>query len=159
MSIVHTWAMFFLRNLKNMSCMVPCWASTGSTSVPIWGARVRSNTVRRRLFIVLMTAAHISPNVFSLRKFLRNIQGLFHTVHSNIHLLYITFIRTFTSFILYVLFTYSLLRIFMAGWLPLGFLCPIQSYSSRTEKNSKNILEKVTFYILSGFFLNWGFVS
>jgi hypothetical protein len=34
------------------------------------------------------------------------------------HLLYITFIRTFTSFILYILFTYSLLRIFMAGWLP-----------------------------------------
>jgi hypothetical protein len=121
MSNVHTWAMFFLRHLANMSCMVPFWASTGSGSVPIWGARVRSHAVLRRLFIVLITAAHISSNVFSLWKFLSNIQGLFLTVHSNIihtYYTYITFIHRFTSFILYVLFTYSLLRIFMAGWLP-----------------------------------------
>jgi hypothetical protein len=76
--------MFFLRNLANMSCMVPFWASTGSGFVPIWGARDRSHAVQRRLFILLMTAAHISPDVFSLRKFLSNIQELFLTVQSNI---------------------------------------------------------------------------
>ncbi len=71
--------------------------------------------------IVLMTAAHISPNVFSLWKFLSNIQGLFLTVQAiSFTPLYITFIRTFTSFILNVLFTYSLLWIFVAGWLPLA---------------------------------------
>jgi hypothetical protein len=49
---------------------------------PQFGARVRSHTVRRRLFIVLMTAAHISPNVFSLPNFLSNIHVLFLTIHS-----------------------------------------------------------------------------
>ncbi len=71
---VHTWASFFLRHLANMSFMVPFWASTDSDSVPIWGACVRSHAVRRRLFVVLMTAAHISPNVFSLWMFLSNVQ-------------------------------------------------------------------------------------
>ncbi len=27
------------------------------------------------------------------------------------------------------------------------------------EMNSNNVLEKAIFYILSGFFLNWGFMS
>ncbi len=38
LSNIHTWAMFFLRHLANMSFMVPFWASTNSGSVPIWGA-------------------------------------------------------------------------------------------------------------------------
>jgi hypothetical protein len=62
--------------------MVPFLASTGSSFVPIWGARVLSHTIQRRLFIVLMTAAHISPNVFSLRKFLSNMHGLSLTVQA-----------------------------------------------------------------------------
>jgi hypothetical protein len=41
---------------------------------PFLGAHVRSPAFRRRLFIVLMTAAHISPNVFSLQMFLTNVQ-------------------------------------------------------------------------------------
>jgi hypothetical protein len=49
---------------------------------PQFGARVQSCAVRRRLFIVLMTAAHISPNVFSLQNFLSNIHGLFLMIHS-----------------------------------------------------------------------------
>jgi hypothetical protein len=36
-------------------------------------------SLRRRLFIVLMIAAHISPNVISLRNFLSNIHALFLT--------------------------------------------------------------------------------
>jgi hypothetical protein len=79
---VHTWAMFFLRHLANMSSMVPFWASTDSVLVPNLGARVRSHAVQRRLFIFLMTAAHISPNVFSLRNFHSNVHVLLLIVHS-----------------------------------------------------------------------------
>jgi hypothetical protein len=44
--------------------------------------------------IVLMTAAHISPNVFSLRNFLSNIQGLFLTIHSTSFIYIIHHIHT-----------------------------------------------------------------
>jgi hypothetical protein len=49
---------------------------------PQFGARVQSHAIRRRLFIVLMTAAYISPNVFSSRNSLSNIHVLFLTIHS-----------------------------------------------------------------------------
>ncbi len=83
-----------------------------------FGARVRSHTVRRRLFIVLMTAAHISPNFFSLRNFLSNRHRLFLTVHVFIPFIHHIYVHIYI-FYLRVLFTLSLLRIFMAGWLPL----------------------------------------
>jgi hypothetical protein len=86
---------------------------------PQFGARVRSHAIRRRLFIFLMTAAHILPNVFSLRNFLSNIHRLFLTVHltsfiSFIHHIYMHF----HTFYLHDLFTISFLRLFMAGRLP-----------------------------------------
>jgi hypothetical protein len=49
---------------------------------PQSGARVQSHAIRRRLFIVLMRAAHISPNVFSLRNFLSNIHVPYFIIHS-----------------------------------------------------------------------------
>ncbi len=52
---------------------------------PHLGAHVRSHAIRGTLFIVLMTAAHISPNIFSFRKFLSNIQELFHSTYDIIH--------------------------------------------------------------------------
>jgi hypothetical protein len=68
---VRTWAIFFSRHLANVSSMVPLWASTDSGFVPNLGPRIRSHTVRRRLFIVFagaiyspMIAAHFLPNVF-----------------------------------------------------------------------------------------------
>jgi hypothetical protein len=86
---------------------------------PQFGARIRSHAVRRRLFIVLMTAAHISPNVFSLRNFFSNIHGLFLTVHSTSFTSFIHHIYTHIYiFYLHDLFTLSFLRIFMAGRLP-----------------------------------------
>ncbi len=140
LSNVHTWAIFFLRHLANMSCMVPFWAPTGSGFVPFGGARVRSHAVRRRLFIVLMTAAHISPNVFSLRNFLSNIHDLFLTVLANhTYWLYITFIRTFTSFILHVLFTHSLRRVFIAGWLPSAPCVRYNPNLSETKLSDTNL--------------------
>jgi hypothetical protein len=45
---------------------------------PQSGARIRSHAVRRRLFIVLMTAAHISPNVFSLRTSSQHTRTILH---------------------------------------------------------------------------------
>ncbi len=67
---------------------------------PQSGARVRSHAVQRRLFIVLMTAAHISPNVFSLRNFLSNIHVLFLAyVYCHSYLLYITFKQYLHPFI------------------------------------------------------------
>ncbi len=86
---------------------------------PQLGARVRSHAVRRRLFIVLMTAAHISPNIFSLRNFLSNIHvypSLY--IHHHSYLLYITFNQAFISFYLHDKSTLSLLRLFIAGRLP-----------------------------------------
>ncbi len=61
---------------------------------PQYGARVRSHAVRRRFFIVLMTADHISPNVFSLRNFLSNVHVLFLITHSISFILTIHHIRT-----------------------------------------------------------------
>jgi hypothetical protein len=61
---------------------------------PQSGARVRSHAVRRRLFIFLMTAAYISPNIFSLRNFLGNIHVLFLIIHSTSFILIIHRIQT-----------------------------------------------------------------
>ncbi len=114
-----TWAMFFLMHLASMSCMAPYWASTGSGFVPIWGARVQSHAVLRRLFIVLMTAAHISPNVFFLRNFLSNILRLFFMVQATSFIPIIHYIHTHIYiFYLHFLFTHSLLWFFMAAGCP-----------------------------------------
>jgi hypothetical protein len=103
---VCTWAISFLRHLADMSSMVPFWASTDSGFVPNLGPRIRSHTVRRRLFIFLMTAAHISPNVFSLRNFLGNIHVLLPLyIHRHSYLLYIKFTQT-----IYILFIYITIR-------------------------------------------------
>jgi hypothetical protein len=90
---------------------------------PQFGARVWSHAVWRRLFIVLMTAAHISPNVFSLRNFLNNIHVLLLTIHSTSFILIIHHIQTNNyTFYLHDIFTLSLLQILMAGRLP-SVLC------------------------------------
>jgi hypothetical protein len=67
----------------------------------------------------LMTAAHISPNVFSLWNFLSNIHRLCLTIHATSFLSFIHHIYTHIYiFYLHVSFIISLLRIFMAGRLP-----------------------------------------
>jgi hypothetical protein len=61
------------------SRMCPAWSPSEhqlTLSLSPIGARVRSHAVRRKLFIFLMTAAHISLNVFFLRNFLSNIHVL-----------------------------------------------------------------------------------
>ncbi len=124
LSNVHTWAIFFLRHLANMSSMVgPLLSINWLWLCHQFGARVRSHTVRRRLFIVLMTAAHISPNVFSPRNFLSNTHVLLLTIHSTSFILFIHQIHTNNyTFYLHDIFTLSLLQILMAGRLP-SVLC------------------------------------
>jgi hypothetical protein len=80
------------------------------------GARVLSHAVRRRLFIVLMTAAHISLNVFSLQYFLSNIHVLLLMIHSTSFILIVHHIQaSIYIFYLHNIFTLSFLRIHMAG--------------------------------------------
>jgi hypothetical protein len=86
---------------------------------PQSGTRVRSHAVWRRLFIVLMTAAHISANVFSLQNSLSNIHVLFLTIHSTSFISIIHHIHTSNCiFYLHDIFILWLLQIFMAGWMP-----------------------------------------
>jgi hypothetical protein len=112
------------------SRICPAWSPSSINWLqlcPHLGAHVRSHAVRRKLFIVLRTAAHISPNVFSLRMFLSNRQGLFLTVHSNvIH----TYYTSHSYAHLHLLFYTSCLHIqfFRSSWqagCPRS-LCPIQ---------------------------------
>jgi hypothetical protein len=100
---------------------------------PLFKARVRSHDIRRRLFIVLMIATHISPNVFSLQNFLSNIHGLLFVIHSTSFISIIHHIYT-NNYIFYLhdTFTLSVLRIFMAGWLP---SVPCVRYNNISEFN------------------------
>ncbi len=94
---------------------------------PQSGARVQSHAVRRRLFIVLMTAAHISPNVFSVRNFLSNIHVLFFIIHSPSFILIIHHIQASNYILLFTwqihYFIFSALHSRPAA---LGLSCPIQ---------------------------------
>ncbi len=106
LSNVNTWAMFFLRYVLHGPLLSIYWLWL----CPHLGARIRSHAIRRRLFIVLMTAAHISPNVFSLRMFLSTYRDYFlqytkmsltliiHHIHTHIYIFYfIRLIHIFTS--------------------------------------------------------------
>ncbi len=62
---VHTWTSVFLRHLASTSFMVPFWAYTELSSAPILASvYLVATLVQRMLFIALMTAAQVSPNVF-----------------------------------------------------------------------------------------------
>jgi hypothetical protein len=90
--------MFFLWHSR----ICPAWSPSEHLLTPAlspFGACIRSHAIQRRLFLSLMTAAHISPNVFSLREFLSPHHYFLQCIqyieyHS--YLLYITFICTFT---------------------------------------------------------------
>ncbi len=115
LSNVHTCAIFFLRHLANTYVQRgPLLSVNWLRLCPQSGARVRSHGIQRRLFIVLMTAAHDSPNVFSLRNFLGNIHVLFSLyIHHHSYLLYITFKQAFTSFYYMIK---SLFHFFGSSW-------------------------------------------
>ncbi len=62
---VHTWTSVFLRHLASTSFMVPFWPYTELGCVPILvSAHLEDTLIQRMLFIALMTAAQVSPNVF-----------------------------------------------------------------------------------------------
>jgi hypothetical protein len=100
-----TWTMYKLglSSSWGTSRICPAWSSCEHQLIPALspiGARVWSHAAQKRLFIVLMTAAHISPNVFSLRNFLSNICVLFLAyAYCHSYLLYITFKQYLHPFI------------------------------------------------------------
>ncbi len=112
-----------------MSSMVHFWASTDSSFVPNVGPRVWSHAIRRKLCIVQMTAAHISPNVFSPHKLPQqhtwtvsydtfNIIHIYCTLHlhEQLYLLFTWHIHTFISLDLH------------GRQAALGPLCPIHEH-------------------------------
>ncbi len=121
-SSINSWDSWFIFNLGYLLLEVPRkYVQHGPLLSINWlrlcpqsGARVRSHAIRRRLFIVLMTAAHISPNVFSLWNFLGNIHVLFSLyIHHHSYLVYITFKQAFTSFYYMIK---SLFHFFGSSW-------------------------------------------
>jgi hypothetical protein len=94
---------------------------------PQSGARVWSHPVRRRLFIVLMTAAHISPNVFSLHNFLSNVHVLFLIIHSTSFILIIRHIWTNNCILLFTWQIHSFISLAPHSRpAALSLSCPIQ---------------------------------
>ncbi len=90
---VHTWTSAFLRHITRMSFMVPVWPYTEPGPAPILVSKhLEAMLVQRMLFIALVTAAQISPNVFLPPGWLlTNVQVNFtlqHTIHAHIHTIY-----------------------------------------------------------------------
>ncbi len=93
------------------------------------GDRVRSHTVRRRLFIFLMTAAHISPNVFPPEPPQQHTCTAYYDTLTSF-ILIIHHIHTSSyRFYLRDIFTLSLSKITLAGRLP-SVLCVWYMYLS-----------------------------
>ncbi len=59
LSNVHTWAIFFLRHLANMSSMVPFWASTDSSFVPNLGPASEATPSIHVLFLTIHLTSFI----------------------------------------------------------------------------------------------------
>ncbi len=119
LSNVHTWDMFFFRHLANISFMVPFWASIYSGFVPIWGPHRKPRCPEKIVYSPNDSFSHFSERIFPPNVPQQHTEIISYSIQQyHLHLLYITFICTFTSFILYPLFISSLLLIFMAGWLP-----------------------------------------
>ncbi len=139
LSNVHTWALFFLGHLANMSSMVPFWASADSGSVPIWGPRLKPRHPEEVVYSLNDSFSHFTQCLFPPKvpqQHTRIISYSTYRYHS--HLLYITFIRSFTSYTFIPSFTsftfIRLIHIFTSSDLQgrlaaLGSLCPIQVVS------------------------------
>ncbi len=132
------------------SRICPAWSPSEHQLAPAlspFGARVWSHAVRRRLFIVLMTAAHISPNVFSLRNFPSNVHELFLMIHATSFISSLHHIYTHICiFYLHVSFIISLLRIFMAGRLPSVPCVRYNTYRSHQDWTAWQLLYSAAMY-------------
>ncbi len=125
---VHTWAIFFLRHLANMSCMVPFWASTDSGSVPMWGPRPKPRHPEEIVYILNDSCSHFTQCLFPPKVPLHT-HGCFllcmQYIEYHSYLLYITFAHTFTT--LFTCLVHNFLSCNHPGRLAAhGFLCPLQ---------------------------------
>ncbi len=128
------WAMYILGLRSSWGTLRICtsWSPSEHQLTPAlspFGACVWSHSVRRGLFIVLMTAAHISPNVFSLRMFLSNSNCFsWYTMIASTHIIH--HIHTYN----YIFYFVHLNHIFISSGFhgrlaALSSLCPIQFWS------------------------------
>ncbi len=117
---VHTWTVFFLRHLKNMSSMVPIWASTGSGFVPIWGPRPKPCRSEEVVYSLTDSCSHFTQRLFPPKLSQQHTQIISYSTFNIIHTIPFKHHIYAHIYIFYwhVLFTLSLLWIFMAGWLP-----------------------------------------
>ncbi len=139
-TILHTfWAMYILglRSSWGTSQIRPSWFPSEHLLTPALspfrGACVWSYAARRRLFIVLMTAAHISPNVFSLECSLATYSNYFIIRHNNsTHAYYtLTYYTSHSHTYIYIFYFTHPIHIFVSSTLhgrlaALGSLSPIQ---------------------------------
>jgi hypothetical protein len=121
-------------------CDLGCWFFPAILAVRLatsWNSSLQcahdlSNVHTWAMFIVLMTAAHISPNVFFLRTFLSNTQRLFLTVHNNIiHTHYTSHSYAHLHLLFYMSYLY--LHFFWSSW-QAGCSWPLVSDTSRQLK-------------------------
>ncbi len=118
---VHTWAIFFLRHLANMSCMVPFWASTDSGSVPIWGPRPKPRRPEDIVYILNESCSHFTQRLFTPKVPLHT-HGCFllYTQYIEYHsylLYYTSHLHIHSQLYLRVSYTTSFLAILLVGWL------------------------------------------
>ncbi len=113
---------------------------------------LEATLLRRRMFIALMTAAHISPNVFSLQPSLASVYctSYYNTSNARLHIThyihtsYITLYYIISYFITHLrpswVFISSVLPIRLAA---LGSLGPIQIYSSKPPTVLFNLMRQL----------------
>jgi hypothetical protein len=125
LSNVHTWAIFFLRHLANMSSMVPSWASTGSGFVSNLGPvseATPSGGGCLYSYWQLLTFHPISfPSETSLATYMY-CSSLYIQPHS--YLLYITFRQAVTLFITWQIHSF-ITSVLHSRPAALGLSCPI----------------------------------
>ncbi len=132
---VHTWAIFFLRHLANMSSMVPFWASTDSGSSP-FGPCPKPCRLEEVVYILNDSCSHFTQRLFPPRV-TQHTHGYFllctKYIKYHSYLLHITFAHTFTSSLTCPV--HNFISCDLPGRLAAhGFLCPLQLYQSLIVK-------------------------
>ncbi len=126
-TIMHVYWILYILGLRSSwgtSWVRPAWSLSGLYWLWLcphfWAPTPEATLLRRRLFVVLMTASHISPNVFSLQVSLTNIywtsyynarqcMHTYYTSHSRNAILYYIILHN-------TLMSISHLNFFCSSW-------------------------------------------
>jgi hypothetical protein len=124
LSIVHTWAIFFLRHLANMSSMFPFEHQLTPALSPIWGPRPKPRRPEEVVYSLNDSCSHFTQRLFP-PKLPRQLY-----IHHHSYLLYITFKQAFTFFYYMIK---SLFHFFGSSW---QASCPRSLVSDTLLSNS-----------------------